>query len=193
MARVPYVDPEALPDGDDHLLRTSMDAADLPEEGRHLFTTEVRNVHRAIGNNVPVLRGFREMNRTVWRHSGLTARQRELVILAVARATGSRYEWHQHVRHALSVGLGADEIRAISREDHADFPSIETALLDYATAAATGSVEAADFDPFEDAFDVETTVGVTMLVSAYAGLALALDAMAVEPEEPFVGWDLDGL
>lgn len=193
MARVPYVDPEALPDGDQQLLKSSMDAADLPAEGRHLFTTEVRNVHRAIGNNVPVLRGFREMNRTVWRHSGLTARQRELVILAVARATGSRYEWHQHVRHALSVGLEPAEISAVSRGDYADFPAIETALLEYATAAATGSVESAHFDPFAEAFDAETAVGVTMLVSAYAGLALALDAMAVEPEEPFVGWDLGGL
>lgn len=192
MARVPYVDPEALPDDDRHLLETSMDAADLPEAYRHLYSTPVRNVHRAIGNNVPVLRAFREMNGAVWGHSGLSDRQRELVILAVARATDARYEWHQHVRHALSVGLDPDEIRAIAREDYDDFAEDEAALLAYAAATASGSVADEHHAPLADRFDPETRVGITMLASAYTGLARALDALAVEPEEPFVGWDLDG-
>lgn len=193
MARVPYVDPEDLPADDQGLLRTSMDEADLPEAYRHLQSTAVRNVHRAIGNNRPVLRAFREMVGTTWRGSGLTGRERELVILAVARATDSRYEWHQHVRHALAAGLEPGEIRAVSRGDHDGFAPDERALLAYAGATATGSVEDAHHDALPDRFDAADRVGITMLASAYTGLARALDAMAVEPEEPFVGWDLDGL
>lgn len=192
MARVPYVDPETF-SGDPDLLRTSMDDEDLPEEYRDLFSTGSRHVHRAIGNNPAALRGFRESNATVWGESGLTDRQRELTILAVARASDSRYEWHQHVRHGLSVGLTPEEIRAVSGEEYDDFPEVEAALLAYASATGHGTVTDETFERFEAQFDRETVVGTTMLAGSYAGLARALDAMGVEPEEEFVGWDLEGL
>lgn len=193
MARIPYVDLERVPDGDEALLKTSMDADDLPEAYRDLFSTEVRNVHRAIGNNLPVLRGFRQMNASLWRESGLTQRQRELVILAVAREVDSRYEWHQHVRHALSVGLTPAEITRIAHKEHGEFSDAEAALLAYSTVTAHGAVGEEHYAALADSFDSETVAGATMLAGAYAGLARALDALAVEPEEPFVGWDLEQL
>lgn len=192
MARVPYVDPEAF-SGDRDLLVTSMDPDDLPEEYRGSFSTGPRHVHRAIGNNPGALRAFRESIRGFWRESGLTDRQRELTILAVARASDARYEWHQHVRHGLSVGLTTEEIRAVGRGEYDGFPEAEAALLSYAAATARGDVDDATFERFAERFDRETAVGTTTLAGSYAGLARALDAMAVEPEEAFVGWELEGL
>lgn len=192
MARVPYVDPEAFP-GDPDLLVTSMDPEDLPEEYRETFGTGARHVHRAIGNNPGTLRAFRESIRGFWRESGLSDRERELAILAAARGSDARYEWHQHARHSLSVGLTPEEIRAVGREQYDGFDEAEAALLAYATATARGTVDDGTFDRFAERFDRETVVGTTVLVGSYAGLARALDAMAVEPEEPFVGWELEGL
>ncbi|MEF8788772.1 MAG: carboxymuconolactone decarboxylase family protein [Haloarculaceae archaeon] len=192
MARVPYVDPESFP-GDRDLLETSMDDEDLPEEYRDLFSTGARRVHRTVANNPDLLRGFRESNATTWHESGLSDRERELTILASARANGSRYEWHQHVRHGLSVGLTPAEIRAVGRRDHEAFPEREAALLAYASATAEGTVDDDTFDRFAATFDRETVVGATMLVGSYTGLARSLDAMGVEPEEAFVGWELEGL
>ncbi len=192
MARVPYVDPEAFPDDPD-LLVTSMDSEDLPEEYREVFSTGPRHVHRSIGNNPGALRAFRRSIREFWRESGLTDRQRELAILAAARGSDARYEWHQHVRHGLSVGLAPEEIRAVGREAYDGFDETEAALLAYAVATARGTVDDGTFERFVEAFDRETAVGTTVLVGSYAGLARALDAMAVEPEEPFVGWELEGL
>ena len=189
MARVPYVDPETFP-GDRGLLETSMDDDDLPEPYREVFSTGTRHVHRAIGNSPAMLGGFRESNATVWGESGLTERERELTILAVARASDSRYEWHQHVRHGLSVGLTPDEIRAVGREAYDGFDDEEAALLAYASATARGTVDDGTFDRFAERFDRETVVGATMLAGSYAGLARSLDAMGVGPEEAFVGWDL---
>lgn len=193
MVRIPYVDPADFPDEERYLLETSMDTEEFAETYRHLFSTETRNVHRAIGNNPAVLRGFRESNATLWNESGMTERQRELVILAVAREMDSRYEWHQHIRHALSVGLSPDEIRAITREDYADFPDLEAALLTYATALAHDGVKDEQYSAIAARFDDSTVIGVTMLASGYAGLARALTALGVEPEEPFIGWDLERL
>ncbi|MEF8842671.1 MAG: carboxymuconolactone decarboxylase family protein [Haloarculaceae archaeon] len=192
MARVPYVDPESFPD-DHELLETSMDPDDLPEAYREAFSTGPRHVHRAIGNDPGALRAFRESIRGFWRESGLTDRQRELTILAVARASDARYEWHQHVRHGLSVGLAPEEIRAVGREEYDGFPEDEASLLAYAAATGRGTVDDGTFERFEARFDRGTVVGTTMLAGSYAGLARALDAMGVEPEEAFVGWELEGL
>ena len=192
MARVPYVDPEAFPDDPD-LLVTSMDPEDLPEAYRGTFGTGPRHVHRAIGNSPGALRAFRGSIREFWHESGLSDRERELAILAAARGSDARYEWHQHVRHGLSVGLTPAEIRAIGREEYGGFDEAEAALLAYAVAAARGTVDDETFERFAEGFDRETAVGTTVLVGSYAGLARTLDAMAVEPEEPFVGWELEGL
>jgi alkylhydroperoxidase family enzyme len=192
MVRVPYVDPESFA-GDPDLLETSMDEADLPEEYRDGFGTGTRHVHRAVGNNPGALRAFRESIRGFWEESGLTDREREMTILAAARATDARYEWHQHVRHALNVGLTPEEIRAVGRGEYDGFPEAEAALLAYVAGTAGGSVDDGTFDRFAERFDRETVVGTTMLAGSYAGLARALDAMGVEPEESFVGWELEGL
>lgn len=193
MVRIPYVDPEDLPEENQHLLKTSMDAGDLEEAYQHLFSTEARNVHRAIGNNPAVLEGFRTSNATLWNEAGVTERQRELVILATARALDSRYEWHQHVRHALGVGLTPEEIRAVARGDYDEFPETEAALLAYVAALAQGEVDDDQHARVAAQFDDSAVVGITMLASGYVGLARALAAFDVDPEEPFVGWDLDGL
>ena len=192
MARVPYVDPEAFP-GDPDLLVTSMDREDLPAEYRDALGTGPRHVHRAVGNSPGALRAFRESIRGFWRESGLSDRERELTILATARASDARYEWHQHVRHGLSVGLTPEEIRAVGAGEYDGFGEAEAALLAYVAATAAGTVDDATFDRFADRFDRETVVGTTMLAGSYAGLARALDAMGVEPEEPFVGWELERL
>ncbi len=192
MARLPHVDPETF-SGDGDLLETSMDDEALPERYRGRFSTGARHVHRAIANNPAMLRGFRDSNSTVWQESGLSSRERELAILASARASDSRYEWHQHVRHGLSVGLTPEEIRAVARGEDEAFPEEEAALVAYAAAVSGGTVDDETFERFADRYGRETVVGTTMLVGSYAGLARALDAMGVEPEEAFVGWELEDL
>ena len=75
------------------------------------------NVYSAIGNNPAVLAGFREFLGSLWEHSGLSDRQREIAILTAASEIGSEYEWHQHVNIATDAGLTREEIAAIGRDD----------------------------------------------------------------------------
>ena len=193
MARVSYIEPDDVPEDDVQLLRTSMTRDELPEVAATLLDDRVRNVHRAIANNRPVLRTFRRANATLWNESGLTDRQRELVVLTVARGSDAAYEWHQHIRHALNAGVTVEEIRAISRGEWAAFGGEERALVAYVSAYVKGAVTDAEHDSMTTYFEASTVVGVAMLAGAYLGLAHTLDALAVEPEEKFVGWDLENL
>jgi alkylhydroperoxidase family enzyme len=192
MARVPYRSPETF-DGDESSLKSAMAREDLPESYRDIYSTELRRVHRALANNPPVLDAFRAYSGTLWRESGLSVRERELVILAVASETGSRYEWHQHVRHGLVAGLDESEIRAIGASQIEPFEDREAALVSYARAVAAQEVDDALQEALEQYVSDYTVVGIGALAAAYIGLAHLLDALAVTPEEPFVGWELDGL
>ena len=86
MPRVDYVSQEEIDEEYEDLIVSTL------QPGKRV------NVYSAIGNNGPVLAGFREFLGSLWEHSGLTDRQREIVILTAASEIGSEYEWHQHVR-----------------------------------------------------------------------------------------------
>lgn len=192
MARLPYRTPEEL-EGDHDLLTSSMDAEDLPEEYQHLYSTNVRHVHRTIANNPDILEAFRTYNGAVWHDSGLGDRERELVILSIAGEVPSRYEWHQHVRHGLAVGLSEAEIVAAGAGDADAFEGSESALVAYAHAFARGEVDDALHEALAEYADDATIVGAGALAAAYLGLAHLLDALNVEPEEEFVGFELENL
>lgn len=180
MARVPYQDPE-----------------DLPEEYRDLVVSSLQpgktvNVYRSIANNPPVLDGFRTFLGALWTDSGLTDRERELVILTVARELDNAYEFHQHVNVAGSVGIPDDDVRAIGRRDLSGFDEREATLLRYARAVVHGEVDDAIFDELAAEYDDEAVAGVTATAAGYTALARVIGALDVDLEDEFVGWDLGG-
>lgn len=179
MARVPYLDGDDLP----------------PDRGAVFETTRTGATHLfgALANNPPVLDAFVDFSHALWDESGLDAAGRELVVLTVARQTHADYEWHQHVPLALEAGLTDGEVRAIREGRYDALDARDEALATYAAAVATKSVDDAIHRALAERVDDRTVVGVTMLAAVYTGLARFLDALAVGPEESFVGWDLDGL
>ncbi|WP_436348530.1 carboxymuconolactone decarboxylase family protein [Natronorubrum sp. FCH18a] len=187
MARIPY--PEDVPAE----LIESQRTDSLPEEYQHLSQGPARNVYRTLAHDTDHIRGVRDFISVTWEHSNLTDRQRELVILSTARAIDAKYEWHQHVRIAILEGVDPEKIQAISEHDLEPFDETESTLVSYARAAARRETTDEDIERLREAFDVETVVGITSLIGSYVYLETALSAFDVETEEPFVGWDLDGL
>lgn len=166
--------------------------SDLPEEYQYLLSEDAlgeRNVVRAIANAPAVLRSYMRYGSTLWDAGGLTVRQRELVILGVARALDSRYEWHQHVEFGRDAGIDDAELRAIGRDDLNRFGPADHALLRYARAFAKRDVTDADHSALTEQFDLGTTTAVAMLASHYVATASVLDAMDVPLEGSFVGWE----
>lgn len=176
MARVPYVESE-----------------DVPEQHRDLLVSSLQDrplhVYRAIGNNPEVLAGLRGFFGSLWSDSGLTDRRRELVILAVTREIENEYEWHQHVNIARSVGIDDGTIAAVSRGEFDELDDEEATLLRYALAVVRGTVEDRNHDAITDYYDESTVVGIAALAAGYAALDGIIDALGIELEEGFVGWD----
>lgn len=166
--------------------------SDLPEEYQYLLSEDAlgeRNVVCAIGNAPAVLQSYMRYGTTLWDAGELTERQRELVILGVARALDSQYEWHQHVGLGREAGIDDAELRAIGRGDLDRFGDADRALLRYAWAFAERDVTDAVHGALAEQFDTGTTTAVAMLASHYVATAYTLDALDVPLEEPFVGWE----
>ncbi|WP_255167226.1 carboxymuconolactone decarboxylase family protein [Natrononativus amylolyticus] len=179
MARVPYVTQDDLDPEYQELVVSSL------QPGKTV------NVYSAIGNNQEVLRGLREFLGALWNHSGLTDRQREIVILTAASEIGSAYEWHQHVTIATDAGLEPAEIGAIARDDRRALPDEERALVAYTRAVVRGRVTDALHEAVVEYVGEETTVGAAATAAGYLALGRIIDALDVDLEagDEFVGWD----
>lgn len=100
MARLPYIDKQALPDD---IARFVKDRPPL-------------NLYRILPHSEPTARGFLALGRAILNESSLDPQLRELVILRVGALSRAAYEVHQHRRVAASVGLTADQIAAALQE-----------------------------------------------------------------------------
>jgi 4-carboxymuconolactone decarboxylase len=179
MARVPYVESE-----------------DVPEEHRNLLVSSLQDrplhVYQSIGNNPEVLAGLRGFFSSLWSDSGLTDRRRELVILATTHEIENKYEWHQHVNIGRNEGIADETITAISDGEFDALDEEEAALLRYALSVVRGDVADRDHDAIAEYYDESAMVGIAALVEGYAALGGIIDALGVELEEEFVGWDPSG-
>jgi alkylhydroperoxidase family enzyme len=191
MVRVPYVTKEDLSEEDRDLLRSFR--ADTPEEYRHLLSTEERNVYRTLAHVPESLEQFRAFGGTLREELDLDPRERELVILTAASALRSAYEWHQHVRIGLAEGLSRQEILAISNRNYEAFEDFERTLVEYVDSYITGSVDDETYDALAACIDESKVVGIGLLAGIYLVISRQMDALEVETEEPFVGWDLENL
>ena len=116
--------------------------------------------------------------------SALSATDRELVILAVARAFDCPFEWAYHVREARKAGLSAETIAAIRErrapagltEDDAEVVRYVSQLL--TTHRADDRTVAA----LRARLGVQGLVELTATIGYYAMLACTLNAFEVRPE-----------
>ena len=115
----------------------------------------------------------------------LPARARELVILTVARAWESEFEWWAHVRIGREAGLTDDEIVAVfAGAPLALDDPVEQAIVDAARALVTlGDLDDDLYDRLERAIGGTACIELTTLVGYYALLALQMRAFRVRLPE----------
>lgn len=193
MARVPYLEPADLPAEK----RDALDAlSDDDEEGETKADDEragIRNVYRAMANNPTALEAFRAHGSTLWHEGGLSAVDREIVILATARAANSRYEWHQHVRIAREEGISDEQLLAVSTGALDELDPEHAAIVEYVGRFVDDEVDDEVHDRLAAHYDDEQLTGVAAIAGLYLGLARLLQSLdvEVEAEETFVGWELE--
>lgn len=194
MARLPYLDSSNVPEEyrdsvnptNPFISTTGDDEAESPWD-------DVRHTHRILANNPPLLAAYRRYAADLWTATGLTTRQRELAILGVARGLDSAYEWHQHVIIALDDILTPGEILAVSRRAYEKLDEPDAALVAYAVGFAERDVDDETYMAFADHFEDHAILGTSLLLAYYAGIDYMGEALRLDLEEEFVGWELENV
>jgi 4-carboxymuconolactone decarboxylase len=110
--------------------------------------------------------------------TGLSARTREIAILAVAAATGSAFEQHAHERVGRAIGLTDDELRGLEDRAFTTTDPAEQASYDLCQRLLEGRSRLTE-DEYADLVEVLGSTAVTeltVLVGYYRTLA---DLLAV--------------
>jgi 4-carboxymuconolactone decarboxylase len=131
----------------------------------------------------PALTGpFLSYNRVLLETPALGHRLRELMVLRVAWRTRATYEWVQHVRIGVNLGMTPDEITAITRGgEGADFEPLEAELL-----AATDQlidrqrIEDETWARLAQHLDERQLVEVVFTVGTYTCLAMAFNSFGLQ-------------
>lgn len=97
MARLPYRDPD-----------------DLPESHRELLARPI-NLFRLLANSPGALKMWHQFGEWIRWDSVLDARLRELAILYVGYLTSSDYEFSHHVQLGLSFGVTDEDLKGLAR------------------------------------------------------------------------------
>ncbi|MFC1995220.1 carboxymuconolactone decarboxylase family protein [Chloroflexota bacterium] len=142
----------------------------------------VLNLYRVLAHNPDVLRNFLRLGSSLITRTELAPKLRELVILRVAKLTGSEYEWAQHYPIALEVGVSREQAEAISRwSDLAKFSDEERAVLQYADEVAQ-NVEVQDetFRTLHHHLNEQSIVELTLSIGYWGMVARLLVPLQVD-------------
>src|SRR5690349_11926451 len=122
MARIPYIDSEAMP----HTLFNSFGGQAPPRRP---------NLYRALPNHPASAALLVDTVKAISSNGKLPVRWRELVILRVGALCGSAYELHHHRRIGRGAGLADAEIAAATGEGPEEgLAPFERTLLAFASA-----------------------------------------------------------
>ena len=154
------------------------------------------NVFRVWLHHPPLARWMADLLMGLLGRGRLDTRLRELMIMRVGWVTGSDYEWTQHWRIALSLGLGeSDLLGAREWRSHAGFGPPERAVLAAVDETlAAGSVSGPTWDACLQHVSADPAVLLEVLsvVGVWRMVAAQLLSLVVPLEEGVEAWPPDG-
>ncbi len=141
------------------------------------------NLYRALAGQPEMLRLWIEFAWGLRERCQTPRALRELMILRVAQAFGSEYEWAHHLAMARAAGVPEEQVAALAgwRSSEA-FSAAERAALAYAEAVLDGDVPDAVADELARHFSAPERVELTLTAGFYAMVARVLEALEVPVE-----------
>ncbi len=147
--------------------------------------TRVLNIFKVLAHCPDVGRDTLQLGNSILRKGKVDPRMRELAILRVGNLLEADYEWTQHVRVALRVGVPQAQIDALH-----DWPSCqlfnvqERAVLQY-TDEMTQNVRVSEgtFQAVRAFLSEEQTVELTVAIGYYGMISRILETLQVELED----------
>jgi 4-carboxymuconolactone decarboxylase len=166
---------------------TRIELADLdrqPEKTREWAAQRGNlNVFRLLANAPNVFPGWTQQMDELYASPTFTARMREVIVLRVANLQGSAYELAQHLPLGRAAGLTEQQLDALATGDDAGFSADERAALDVVDElCTTRHLSQESFAKAQAVFGDQALTELLMIISAYYGLALVLNAVDLDVE-----------
>jgi alkylhydroperoxidase family enzyme len=165
-------------------------AAMIPPNPRHQrLQREGRpkgaNILGTLAHHPELARAFLTLNGHLLMATTLTERQRELLVLRVAAASKSSYEWAQHLFLARDVGLSDDEIAWIAWGADAPMWSVLDATLLRAVdeLVEDGRISATTLPVLQDHLDVQQILDLIYTVGCYLSLAWMMRSLDIDLDD----------
>lgn len=168
----------------------------IPDVDRSLLSSEDRDVlsalpdlalFRTLAHAPEVMRPWLGLGGVCLASLELSARRRELAILAVARASECEYEWVQHEAIALLSGVTAEEISAIKGGElnESAFGALDGAVVCLATEAVHHvEVGAETIAAICSGLGPRQTVELLCLVGYYLATAIVVRSTDIAVDSP---------
>jgi alkylhydroperoxidase family enzyme len=153
-------------------------------------------IFQALLNHPTLARALNDLLATMLWHGKLDTRLRELAIMRIGWLTASDYEWTQHWRVALGLGVSADDLVGVQNwQAHNGFGAVERAVL-----AATddvvrdGAVSADSWAACERELGPDPAVLIELVtaIGAWRMIASILHSLKVPLEDGVDSWPPDG-
>jgi len=153
-------------------------------------------IFQVLLNHPTLARALNDLLATMLWHGKLDTRLRELAIMRIGWLAASDYEWTQHWRVALGLGVSADDLVGVQNwQAHSGFGPVERAVL-----AATddvvrdGAVSADSWAACERELGPDPAVLIELVtaIGAWRMIASILHSLKVPLEDGVDSWPPDG-
>jgi alkylhydroperoxidase family enzyme len=120
----------------------------------------------------------------------LPARDRELLILRTGWNCRAEYEWAQHARIALSLGITSSEVERVALgPDAIGWSPFEASLLRAADELhETSTISDVTWSIIAERYDTAQLIELPMLVGHYHLVAMTLNTLGVELDDGLSGF-----
>ena len=175
MARIPLVDPDAVPDA----LKPLVEQIKRERGGR------VLNLYKLLLNSPPIAAGWLHMGTAVRMESSLRGDIRELAICRVAQISGADYEWQAHAPIAVKEGVSQAQIDQLASWRSSDvFTDPQRAVLAY-TEQVTYDFQADDqtFTAVREHFNDQEIMELTATIGFYNMVSRVLRSLRIDHEQ----------
>lgn len=170
MARLPYLTPEDLAEGDRDLLKRPI------------------TLHRCLVNSPGMARAFGGLGQHIRHGSTLDPRLRELAILQIGWLARSPYEWSHHVKIGKEFGVTDADIGALVAETAGKPNGLEPLaklVLKGAREVYEGGMSEATFRALQGHLDAERMVDLVVTASFYCAVVRTLASLAIDVEPEY--------
>lgn len=175
MARIPLVDPNAVPES----LRSLSEQIGRERGGR------VPNLYKALLNSPSIAAGWLHLGTAVRMESSLVGAVRELAICRVAQISGAEYEWRAHAPIAVKEGVSQAQIDALANwSTSRSFSPAQRAVLAYAEQVTRDfDADDATFAAVREHFNDQEIMEITATIGFYNMVSRVLRALRVDHEQ----------